>query len=411
MEEMAEIYSTLEESLRGVKVVKAFTSEPQERKRFYHRSKEYYSKAMRIARYDSLSRPITEVMGILSMSLALLAGAWLVLSHETHLLGIRMSPRPLDFGALLLFYGFLVGVADPIRKFSDVLTRLQRASAASDRIFSRLDRQPKICDPERPIRIGRHHRELVFEGVQFAYRPDQPVLRDIHLQIPFGETIAIVGPNGCGKSTLVNLIPRFADPTAGTVRLDGVSLKDLRVRELRGQIGLVTQDPLLFNDTIFNNIRYGSPHATRQQVIEAAERAHAHEFIERELPDGYETVTGAMGGRLSGGQRQRIALARAILRDPSIMILDEPTSQVDLESEKAIQQAIEQFIRTRTAIVISHRTGILALADRIAVMQTGRILDLGSHEELLGRCGLYRRLYQIQLEASSGDAPDAPLAA
>lgn len=410
MEEMAQIYNALEETLRGIKIVKAFTGERQERRRFHLRSKQYYQRSMSIARYNSLSRPTTEVMGIVTICLALLAGAWLVLSRQTHLLGIPMSPRPLSPESLLLFYGLLAGAADPIRKFSDVFTQLQCAAAASDRIFARLDRQPEVRDPESPAPLKRHRRELVFEGVGFAYRPGQPVLEDINLRIGFGQTIAVVGPNGCGKSTLANLIPRFYDPTWGSIRIDGVSLKEVRLRELRGQIGLVTQETLLFNETIFNNIRYGCPHATRDQVIEAAKQAHAHRFIEGELPDGYETVAGAMGGRLSGGQRQRIALARAILRDPAILILDEATSQVDLESEQAIQKVLEEFIRHRTTVVITHRTSVLTLADRIVVMQSGRILDAGSHDELLARCGLYRRLHQIQFEdPSEGAGP--PLAA
>ncbi len=398
MEEMAQIYTTLEETFRGIKIVKAFTNEPQERKRFHAQSKKYYKDAMRIARYDSLSRPITEVMGIVAICLALMAGAWLVLSGETHLLGIRMSSRPLTLASLLLFYALLAGAADPIRKLSDIFTRLQRAAAAADRIYAQLDRQPTVRDPDRPLSVRRHHRELVFESVEFGYRPDQPVLKNIDLKIGFGETIAMVGPNGCGKSTLVNLILRFYDPVAGTIRLDGVPLDRMRLRDLRRQIGTVTQETLLFDDTILNNIRYGSPQATQEEVIEAAKQAHAHRFIEDELPDGYETVVGAMGNRLSGGQRQRIALARAILRDPAILILDEATSQIDLESERAIQQVLEKFVRNRTAVIITHRMAVLALADRIVVMQAGRILDVGTHEELLARCELYRRLYQIQFE-------------
>jgi len=216
-----------------------------------------------------------------------------------------------------------------------------------------------------------------------------------------------VGPNGCGKSTLANLILRFYDPTAGTVRIDGVPLTDVRLRDLRKRIGLVTQETLLFDETILENIRFGSPRATREQVIEAAKRAHAHDFIQHELPDGYETMAGSMGNRLSGGQRQRIALARAILRDPPIIILDEATSQVDLESEQAIQRVLEEFLRDRTALIITHRLSILGLAEKIVVMQSGRILDQGTHEELLRRCGLYGRLYQIQFEESEADPPMA----
>jgi subfamily B ATP-binding cassette protein MsbA len=239
---------------------------------------------------------------------------------------------------------------------------------------------------------------LVLDGVSFSYRPGYPVLEDIDLRIAFGETLAIVGPNGCGKSTLVNLILRFADPDSGEIRLDGVPLPAARMRDVRSQIGLVTQEPLLFDDTVYNNIRYGSPQATREEVIRAAQRAQAHRFIEGDLPEGYDTIVGTMGGRLSGGQRQRITLARAILRDPPILLLDEATSQVDLESERLIQNVLEQFIRNRTTVIITHRLAALALADRIAVMEGGRIVDVGSHEELLARCPLYRRLYEIQFD-------------
>jgi ATP-binding cassette, subfamily B, bacterial MsbA len=230
------------------------------------------------------------------------------------------------------------------------------------------------------------------------------VLEAVNLRIGFGETVAFVGPNGCGKSTLANLIPRFADPTTGVVKLDGVALPDMRLRDIRRQIGLVTQETMLFDDTIFNNIRYGAPDATAEKVIEAAKRAHAHRFIENELPNGYETSAGALGNCLSGGQRQRIALARAILRDPPILILDEATSQVDLESEQAIQQVLETFTQGRTTILITHRLAVLALADRIVAMHGGRILDVGRHEELLSRCDFYRRLYQIQFGGPESDA-------
>ena len=398
MEEIAVMYTTLEETFRSIKIVKAFTNERQERKRFHDGNKRYYQKALRIAGYDSLTHPMTEVLGIVALSLAMMAGAWLIISGETHLLGIRMSDRPLDRGALLLFYALLAGVADPLRKMSDIFSRLQAAGAASDRIFARLDRQPSVREPKQPAPFQRHNRDLTFENVGFAYQSGKPVLEEINLQIGYGETIAIVGPNGCGKSTLANLIPRFADPTTGTVKLDGIPLPDMRIRDLRRQIGLVTQETMLFDETIFNNIRYGNTNATREQVIEAAKQAHAHRFIEHDLPNGYETSAGALGNCLSGGQRQRIALARAILRDPPILILDEATSQVDLESEQAIQQVLEKFAKERTTIMITHRLAVLALADRIVVMQAGRIVDVGPHEDLLGRCPLYRRLYQIQFE-------------
>jgi ATP-binding cassette subfamily B protein/subfamily B ATP-binding cassette protein MsbA len=398
MEEMALIYGTLEETFRSIKIVKAFTNEPQERKRFHDNNKRYYQKAVGIARYDSLSHPMTEVLGIVTISLVMIAGGWLIFSRQTTLLGIPLSSEPLNQSAMLTFFAMLAGMADPLRKMSDIFSNLQGGFAAADRIFSRLDREPSIRDPKQPVPFRRHHRDLAFEHVGFAYQPGKPVIEDLSLKIAFGERIAIVGPNGCGKSTLANLIPRFADPTSGVVKLDGVALADMRLRELRGQIGLVTQETMLFDDTIFNNIRYGAPSATRERVIEAAKQAHAHRFIEHELPDGYETSAGALGNRLSGGQRQRIALARAILRDPAILILDEATSQVDLESEQAIQQVLEKFTQNRTTILITHRLAVLSLADRIMVMQAGRILDVGRHEELLTRCMLYRRLYEIHFD-------------
>jgi len=398
MEEMAQIYTTLDETFRGVKIVKAFTMERQERCRFHQNSKKYYRKAMRIGFYDALSHPVTEFMGIMTICLALLAGAWLVLEGETHLFGIRMCDRPLSWESLMIFYGLLAGVADPARKLSEVLTRIQQASAAAERIYAMLDREPAVKDPVHARPLGRHHRDLSFEHVDFAYQPGQPILQDVNLRIAFGETIAIVGPNGCGKSTLLNLIPRFADPTGGTIRLDGIPLTDVRTATLRRQIGLVTQETVLFDDTIYNNIRYGSPRATREQVIEASRQAHAHRFIEEQLPEGYETVIGQSASRLSGGQRQRIALARAILRDPAIILLDEATSQVDLESEQLIQRVLERFVRNRTAIIVTHRLAVLALADRIVVMDAGRVLDVGTHQELTARCDFYRRLHEVQSE-------------
>jgi len=400
MEEMANIYTTLEETFRSIKIVKAFTNESQERKRFHENNKRYYKKSMRIARYDSLSHPMTEVLGIATISLVMVVGGWLSFAEKPTLFGFSLGnwAKTIEQGAMLTFFAMLAGMADPLRKMSDIFSSLQGGFAAADRIFSQIDRQPSVRDPKQPVPFRRHHRELSFENVGFSYNSEKIALAEVNLKIAFGETIAIVGPNGCGKSTLANLIPRFADPTAGAVKLDGVPLTEMRLRDVRGQIGLVTQETMLFDDTIFNNIRYGSPRATREQVIEAAKQAHAHRFIERELPNGYETSAGALGNSLSGGQRQRIALARAILRNPAILILDEATSQVDLESEQAIQQVLEKFTRGRTTILITHRLAVLSLADRIVAMEGGRILDVGAHADLLTRCGLYRRLYQIHFE-------------
>jgi ATP-binding cassette subfamily B protein/subfamily B ATP-binding cassette protein MsbA len=284
---------------------------------------------------------------------------------------------------------------------SDIYTRIQAGLAAAERVFPILDRESAITDPTNPQPLPQPHRELIFDHVRFRYEPEKPVLDDIDLRIPYGETIAVVGPNGCGKTTLVNLIPRFYDPAEGAVRVDDVDLRDVKLRDLRRRIGLVSQQTLLFDDTVGNNVRYGSPHATDEEVIEAAKKARAHRFIMEDLEQGYDTSVGQGGNRLSGGQRQRIALARAILRDPEILILDEATSQIDLESEQLIHQALEQFVRGRTAVIITHRLSTLDLADRVVVMNAGRIDDVGTHEELIRRCELYRGLYEIHFKQSA----------
>ena len=312
LEEMSGLYNILSESFGGIKVVKAFTMERQERLRFHQNSKQYYRKAMKISRFDSLVHPVTELAGITMICLTILAGTYLVLRTETHLFGIKICERPLAFTDLVIFYAMLAGSIDPARKLTEVFNRIQRASAAADRVYQLCDREPSVRDPAKPQTIKRHHRDIVFESVDFNYTSEKPVLDGVRLRITYGETLAIVGPNGSGKTTLANLLPRFYDPTGGSIRLDGVDLREMRMRDLRSQIGLVTQEPLLFDDTVLNNIRYGSPGATRQQVIDAARKAHAHRFIEDLLEHGYETNVGQLGGRLSGGQRQRISLARAI---------------------------------------------------------------------------------------------------
>ncbi len=406
MQEMSQMYSLLEETFLGIKVVKAFTMERYERRQFHECSKNYYIKSMRIARYESLTRPITELMGVVTILVAILAGAYLVLNGETHLLGIRMSDRPLSLSSLLLFYGLLSGVSDPARKLSEVFSRLQRAAAACDRVYSLVDRRPQVddtrtADGPETIVLPPSHRVLEFQNVSFRYTPETPVLQEINLRVTFGETIAIVGPNGCGKSTLVSLLPRFFDPTEGRVTIDGHDLRHVRLRSLRSQIGLVTQETLLFDDTIANNIRYGCQGATQEEVVAAAQQAHAHRFILDRLSDGYETIVGPQGNQLSGGQRQRIALARAILRNPPILLLDEATSQIDLESEQVIHKVLEQFTRGRTTFIITHRMSTLTLADRIVVMNAGKILDAGTHDELLQRCPLYSRLHDLQFRETA----------
>ena len=309
--------------------------------------------------------------------------------------------KPLSHSSLLTFFALLAGVSDPARKLSEVAGTLQRGVAAADRVFDIVDYQPKIVDPVEPKFLTTRQPELVFERISFQYSTGQRVLHEVDLRIPFGQTVAIVGPNGCGKTTLVNLLPRFYEATEGTVRLGGIDIRDLRLKDLRRMTGLVAQQGTLFDDTVMNNIRYGSPHVSDEAVIAAAEKAYAHRFITDRLDKGYQTIVGERGGRLSGGQRQRILLARAILRDPQFLILDEATSQIDLESEQLIHRVLEQFIHGRTTLMITHRMSSIALADRIVVMDMGRIIDSGTHDELVGRCDLYTRLYQLGFQQAA----------
>ena len=394
LEEMSSIYSVIGDSLRGIKIVKAFTMERLERRRADQASRRLCRKAMRVALFDALVRPTLETMGMIVICVAILAGAYLVLNEKTHLLGLRVTDRPLSISSMMLFFGFLAGTSDPARKFSGILARLQRAAAAADRVYELLDRPAVGYRPARPRPLPLHRRLIHFQNVSFAYDQGLPVLQGINLKIRAGETVAIVGPNGCGKSTLAGLLLRFYVPQEGAVRVDGLDLRKVRVRDLRRQVGLVTQESVLFNDSVAANIRVAKPDATRDEIVEAARRAQADHFIRQDLSHGYQTVVGEGACRLSGGQKQRIALARAILRNPRILVLDEATSQVDLESEQQIHAVLADFIRDRTTLIVTHRLSILHLADRIVVMDRGRIADMGTYDDLLLRSGIFRRLCQ-----------------
>jgi ATP-binding cassette subfamily B protein/subfamily B ATP-binding cassette protein MsbA len=401
MEEMAHVYRRLAESFSGIKLVKAYTMERVERSRFLRTAKELYRKSIKIAVYSSLTRSNSEIFGVTVICLALIGSGWLVLSGQTLLFGIPMSSQPLEIIPVMLFYGFLVGVSDPARKLTDVFNQIQRAAAAADRVYTMLDRVPSLVDPKHPQKMPHGPCSIEFDQVSFGYEPGTPILHNISFQIKPGETIALVGPNGCGKSTLASLLLRFYDPDGGAIRIGGVDLRDVRRRDLRRSAGLVLQTTVLFDETVADNIRYGTPHASDAEVVVAAKRAQAHEFIESRLADGYHTVVGERGDCLSGGQRQRIALARAILRDPSLVILDEATSQVDPKSEQAIHDALREFLRNRTAVIITHRTTTLEFCERIVVMEDGCVADIGTHKELIGRSVFYQRMVNGELRRSA----------
>lgn len=396
LERMSELYRVLREAFDGLRVVKAFTGESRERRRFRAANEDYYKRTVKVINIDAAIGPVLETLGVLAVGLVLLAGAYLVLAQRTDLFGIHMLSEPIGPEALLTLYLLLATIADPVRKLSSVWTKTQSGMVAADRIFALYDRQPTVgANADGPM-VPKHEQTITFKNVCFSYIPGRPALNDVTLDVTAGETVALVGPNGCGKSTLLGLLPRFYDTDHGEILIDGVPLRTANLRSLRRQIGLVTQDTQLFDDTIFTNIAFGRPGATQEEVEAAAKAAHAHEFI-ADLPQGYQTRTGDMAAsRLSGGQKQRLALARAILRDPRILILDEFTSQIDGESEAKIHEALRTFVRGRTTFVITHRRSTLELADRIVVMDGGRIVAIGKHAELLVTSSTYRRLYDTE---------------
>ena len=395
LERMSNIFKILQETFRGLRVVKAFTMEPYERRRFNRATSDYCDRSMRVVIIDALAGPLVELMGVMAISVAILAGAYLVLNQKTHIFGVRMSNNPIEPETLIQLYALLGGMADPVRKLSSVYTKMQSSAAAADRVFEYMDKTPQVLGNSTGPRIGRHTKEIEFHNVCFSYQKESPILENISILVKAGETVAIIGPNGCGKTTLLNLLPRFFDPDHGKVLVDGVDIRVAHLRSLRKQIGIVTQEAIIFDDTIFNNIAYGNPGATPEQIEDASKKAFAHEFIVT-FPNGYATLLGEVGRDLSGGEKQRIALARAILRNPSILILDEFTSQIDPLSEALINQAMKEFKKDRTTFMITHKMHTLELADRIVVLNAGHIEAIGTHADLLANSTLYRSLHEVQ---------------
>lgn len=383
-EKIADITSHLLETIVGARILKAFCTEKYEIQRFRQQNHAYYRMKMKSIFNLNLGGPITEIASAICG-----IGVYFVLGRE-------VLENHLSFGVFSFSFTCIIMLTRPIKKLTNVSAILQQALVASDRIYEVLDTKPTVLEAQNPKNFETLNSSIKFDNVSFLYeQASGPVLQGIDLEIKKGQLVAIIGPTGSGKSTLVNLIPRFYDATDGRVLFDGHDVKEASFKSLRSQIGIVTQEAILFNDTVRNNIAYGTFDATAEQIVQAAQNAFAQGFIER-MPNGYDTMIGDRGFRLSGGEKQRLTIARALLKNPPILILDEATSQLDSESEKYVQQALDQLMQGRTVIAIAHRLSTILKADKIVVIEAGKIVGTGRHDELLFTCSLYRRLYETQ---------------
>lgn len=382
-DKMGELNNVLQEAFTGIRIVKAFAMESFEVEKFRNATRRLLKVSLRWVRAQAVSSPLMEVLGAITI-----AG---LLFYERHLILHQMQTT----GGFIGFLYALLRSYEPVKRLTGVSNSYHQAIGASEQVFEYLDSKPEMLDKAGSISLPPFQKEIVFEHVDFDYENEIPLLRDINIRISRGEVVALVGSSGAGKTTLASLVPRFFDVTHGCITLDGHDVRDVKLQSLRSQIGIVTQETILFNDTVYNNICYGSRLPTEAQVQEAARVALAEDFI-LEMPDGYQTMIGERGQRLSGGQRQRIAIARALLKNPPILILDEATSELDTESELLVQRALANLMAGRTVVVIAHRLSTVRRADRIIVIDRGAICEVGTHEDLVCRGGIYQRLHELQ---------------
>lgn len=385
-DEWGDIMTELDETLGGLRVIKAFIAESKMMQRFRKTNDTYRADLNSMAIRQSSAHPMSEFMGTALIVIVLWFGGWLILNNQS----------TIDAPMFIYYLVILYSVINPLKEFSKAFYNVPQGLASMDRIDMILKAENNITDPKEPKEMNGFNEGIVFDHINFRYaNAENLVIRDVSLQVPKGKTVALVGQSGSGKSTLVDLVPRYHDVLDGQILIDGKDVRDVRISDLRSLIGNVNQEAILFNDTIFNNITFGVEDATMDEVIAAAKIANAHDFI-METEQGYQTMIGDRGGRLSGGQRQRLSIARAILKNPPILILDEATSALDTESERLVQEALERLMKSRTTIAIAHRLSTIKNADEICVMHEGRIVERGTHEELIEKGGYYKKLNDMQ---------------